>query len=227
MPTIVITGANRGIGLELVQQYAENGWSVIAACRDPARAEKLTKLRGGIRIEPLDVADPQGIAAFCEGLEGIGIDILFNNAGVYSQPDPLPERIDAGEFLRVLHTNTVAPLDLALALQRNLRRGTERKIVTMSTGMASIGGMSYGGFYAYRASKAGMNAAMRALALDLKEEQFTVAVLDPGWVRTDMGGPTAPLDVMTSARGLREVIARLGPGDSGKFFNYRGEEVPW
>ncbi|HVY98955.1 MAG TPA: SDR family oxidoreductase [Dongiaceae bacterium] len=226
MPTVLVTGANRGIGLELARQYAADGWSVIATARDPEEATALKKLKGEIRVEALEVTDRKQVGALARKLEDAAIDVLINNAGMLTGYEAFG-KTDAQSWLRTLHVNTVAPLQIAEAFVGHVAASDQRKIVSITSGMGSIGRGPDGGAYAYRSSKAGLNMAMATAAADLKSRRIAVAVISPGWVRTDMGGPSASIAPKTSVEGIRKVIAGLGPKTSGRFFNYSGEEIPW
>lgn len=226
MPTVLITGANRGIGLELAKQYAADGWSVIATARDPGQADALKKLKGDIRIEALEVTDERQIEALAKALKGTAIDVLLNNAGMLTGYESFGAT-DTESWLQTLHVNTIAPLKLAEALVEHVARSQAKKIVAITSGMGSIGGNASTGAYAYRSSKAALNKVMATAAHELRSRGISVAVISPGWVRTDMGGSGAPLDVKESAAGIRKVIDQLNVGTSGQFFNYSGENIPW
>lgn len=226
MPTVLITGANRGIGLELAKQYAADGWSVIATARDPGQADALKKLKGDIRIEALEVTDERQIEALAKALKGTAIDVLLNNAGMLTGYESFGQT-DTESWLQTLHVNTIAPLKLAEALVEHVARSQAKKIVAITSGMGSIGGNASTGAYAYRSSKAALNKVMATAAHELRSRGISVAVISPGWVRTDMGGSGAPLDVKESAAGIRKVIDQLNVGTSGQFFNYSGENIPW
>jgi NAD(P)-dependent dehydrogenase (short-subunit alcohol dehydrogenase family) len=226
MPTVLITGANRGIGLELARQYAADGWSVIATCRDPKDAGALKKLEGEIRVETLEVTDRKQVKALAKKLKDTAIDLLLNNAGMLTGYEAFG-KTDTQSWLQTLHVNTVAPLQIAEAFVEHVAASDQKKIVSITSGMGSIGRGPDGGAYAYRSSKAGLNMAMATAAGDLKSRKIAVAVISPGWVKTDMGGPGASITPKTSAEGIRKVIAKLGPKTSGRFFNYSGEEIPW
>lgn len=226
MPTLLITGANRGIGLELTKRYAADGWTVIAACRDPQTATALKTLRG-VTVEALDVTDYAAVDALAAKYSGTAIDLLLNNAGIYGNRDGALTVSDFDTYLQVLRVNSVAPMKLALAFLPNLKATKGgAKIATISSRMGSIS-QGGGGSYAYRASKAAINAGMRNLALDLKSSGISCITLHPGWVKTDMGGAGADIDVATSAAGLKTVIDGLTLKDTGKFYNYDGGEIPW
>jgi NAD(P)-dependent dehydrogenase (short-subunit alcohol dehydrogenase family) len=226
MPTILITGANRGIGLELAKQYAGDGWSVIATARDPRNADGLKALKGEIRIEALEVTDAQQVQALAKKLKGTAIDVLLNNAGMLTGYENLGET-DTDSWLKTLHVNTIAPLKLTEALVEHVAGSQQKKIASISSGMGSMGGHASSGAYAYRSSKAALNMVMVTAANELRSRGISVAVISPGWVRTDMGGSGATLDAKESAAGIRKVIDKLNVGISGQFFNYSGENLPW
>jgi NAD(P)-dependent dehydrogenase (short-subunit alcohol dehydrogenase family) len=226
MPTVLITGANRGIGLELAKQYAADGWSVIATARDPKNADGLNALKGDIRIEALEVTDEKQIAALAKALKGTAIDVLLNNAGMLTGYETFGET-DAESWLKTLHVNSVAPLKLTEALVEQVAASKQKKVASITSGMGSIGSHASTGAYAYRSSKAALNMVMVTAANELRARGISVAVISPGWVKTDMGGPGATLDVKQSAAGIRKVIDKLNVGISGQFFNYSGENLPW
>ena len=226
MPTILITGANRGIGLELAKQYAGDGWSVIATARNPKNADGLNALKGDIRIEALEVTDDQQVQALAKTLSGTAIDVLLNNAGMLTGYEPLGET-DTASWLKTLHVNSIAPLKLTEALVEHIARSKQKKIASITSGMGSMGGHASSGAYAYRSSKAALNMVMVTAANELRSRGVSVAVISPGWVKTDMGGSGATLHVKDSAAGIRKVIDKLNVGISGQFFNYSGENLPW
>jgi NAD(P)-dependent dehydrogenase (short-subunit alcohol dehydrogenase family) len=230
MPTLLITGANRGIGLELTKRFAADGWTVIATCREPQSATAL-KAIAGVTVEALDVTDYAAVDKLAQTYHGTAIDLLLNNAGIYGNRDGALSVSDFDIYLEVLRVNSVAPMKMALAFLPHLqaaqsRSGGGAKIATISSRMGSIS-ETRGGSYAYRASKAAINAGMRNLALDLKSSGISCITLHPGWVKTDMGGAGADIDVATSAAGLKTVIDGLTLRDTGKFYNYDGGEIPW
>lgn len=230
MPTLLITGANRGIGLELTKRYAADGWTIIATCREPQSATALKDVRG-VSIEALEVTDYAAVDALAQKYQGTAIDLLLNNAGIYGHRDGALKVSDFDTYLQVLQVNSVAPMKLALTFLPHLKAAQNRspggaKIATISSRMGSIAAGG-GGAYAYRASKAAINASMHNLALDLKSSSISCITLHPGWVKTDMGGAGADIDVATSGAGLKKVIDGLTIKDTGKFFNYDGSEIPW
>ena len=222
--TVLIVGANRGIGLELARQYAARGWNVIGTAREPASAQDLQAT--GAKVSPLDVTDQASVERLSESLEGIDIDLLIVNAGIQKLIWKL-EDIDITAFEHSLHVNTLGPVRIICALLPNLRLGRQRKIVAITSELASITDNTKGSFYGYRESKAALNMFTRSLAAELGGEGFICVVLHPGWVRTDMGGPKAPLDVTESVNGLRAVIDSLTPQDNGSYRTHTGETLPW
>lgn len=226
MPTLLITGANRGIGLELTRQYAAAGWSVIACARRPGEARDLNAVSGKVSVEALDVTDYGAVDRLAAKYQDQAVDLLINNAGIYGSRNPSLSIADFDEYLKVLQVNAVAPMKVALAMLPALKKAKGAKIATISSRMGSIES-SGGGSYVYRASKAAINAAMHALALDLKPSGIGCILLHPGWVKTDMGGSGADITPQVSASGIRAVIARATPADTGRFFNYDGGTIPW
>jgi NAD(P)-dependent dehydrogenase (short-subunit alcohol dehydrogenase family) len=227
MPTVFITGANRGLGLEFARQYANAGWRVIAASRAPDRAGALRALGSGVTIERLDVADVAAIAALARQLAAEAIDVLIANAGISAARNMTAATVIDGvtAWEHMFRVNAVAPLALAGAFHAQVARSGERKMIAITSRLGSMGANSDGGFYAYRSSKAALNAAWRSLALDHPE--VIAVLLHPGWVRTDLGGPGGLLDPEQSVAAMRRVIANLGKADSGRFYNYDGSPIPW
>lgn len=239
MPTVLITGANRGLGLEFVRQYAADAWAVIAVCRNPTKADKLQKLMGqynNVRIEALDVGDTQSIKILTEKLDDIGIDVLINNAGILSGSfsgsatavDKGQEfgSIDATGWDKVLRINTIAPIMMTQALLPHLQRSKNPKVINITSRMGSIDEMG-SGHIAYRTSKAALNAAMRVINHDLNSKGVTIVNLHPGWVQTDMGGKEASLQPEVSIKGMRKIIDKLTSKDSGQFLSYDGKTIAW
>jgi NAD(P)-dependent dehydrogenase (short-subunit alcohol dehydrogenase family) len=227
VPTALVTGANRGIGLEFVRQYAGDGWRVLAACRDPDGAKDLKKVKGTVDIHRLDVTDADQVAALARALKGEPIDLLINNAGVYGPRDDRLGHMDYAAWEATLRVNTIAPFRVTEAFLPNVVASERKLIVSITSGLGSIERNTDGGIYAYRSSKAALNAVVRSLAADLRGKRVIVVVFSPGWVKTDMGGRGAPVAPRDSIAGMRAVIARLGPADSGRFFNYDGSPIPW
>ena len=231
LPSAFITGANRGLGLEFARQYLADAWQVYAACRDPSSASELRQLADGIKqklwIIALDVIDPVSITAAAAELEGRAIDVLINNAGVGGPRGQRIGNIDYETWARVLEVNTLGPMRVAEAFIDNVAKSERKLIVTITSGMGSIGDNTSGGAFAYRSSKAAVNMVMRSLAIDLAPSGITCVVINPGWVQTDMGGSHATLTPAESVTRLRRLIETLGPSQSGKFFNHDGREYAW
>jgi NAD(P)-dependent dehydrogenase (short-subunit alcohol dehydrogenase family) len=220
MPTVLITGANRGIGLEFARQYAEDGWDVIATARQSS--PELNAL--GVRVEPLELGDLDSVAAFGAHIDG-PLDLLIANAGTYG-----PKEADNAEAARewgdTLAVNAIAPYLLARSVLPMIEKA-RGKLIAISSKMGSIDDNSSGGYLAYRTSKTALNSAWRNLALDVRGSGVVAAVLHPGWVQTRMGGSSAPLQPEKSVSGMRRVIEGLGPDASGGFFSYDGSTIAW
>ncbi|MBT5414492.1 MAG: SDR family oxidoreductase [Rhodospirillaceae bacterium] len=227
MPTAMVTGANRGIGLEFARQYAADGWRVIATCRNPDGADDLKSLPGDVTIQAMDVGDPASIRAARKAIGDAPIDALINNAGLLGGREQDFGKTDYDTMAEVLRVNVIGPLAVAEAFVGNLEAGEGKRLATVSSRIGSIGENGSGGRYIYRPSKAGVNAVMKSVALDLAGRGIHVAILHPGHVRTDMGGPKAPVSPEDSVRGMRAVIDGLTLETSGQFFNYDGTEIAW
>ena len=224
MPSIFITGTNRGLGLEFARQYAEAGWQVTAACRDPERAMALKALK--IEVLRLDVGDSRAIEAIGKQLQGRSFDILLNNAGIYGGHDQQFGHLDEVEWERVFRVNAIGPIKLAEALLPQLLAGGRKTMVFLSSRMGSIAD-NEGGSYLYRSSKAALNAAVKSLSCDLAPQGVTALLLHPGWVKTDMGGRAAPVEIRDSVAGMRRVIEQVKPGQELRFVDYLGALLPW
>ncbi len=227
MPTALITGANRGIGLEFSRQYAAMGWRVIATCHDPGSAADLKSISGDVSVEAMDVSDYANIQSLAKSLKREAIDVLVNNAGIHG---PRPSRvggIDYDAWAEVLKINTMGPMKVSEAFVEHVARSDLNTIVTITSKMGSIADNESGGAYPYRSSKAAVNAVMKSLAVDLRPRGITVVVFHPGWVATDMGGPSAPVGPDESVAGMIKTISKLKLSDSGKFLNYDGKKVAW
>ena len=230
MPTLLITGANRGIGLEFVRQYAAEEWRVLACCRAPEAAGKLHTLaassHGRIFVHALDVADFSAIDALAWHLRETPIDLLINNAGIYPERGSFGQ-IDYGAWDMAFRINSMAPLKMTEAFVGHLERGKGKTIVAISSKMGSIADNTSGGSYPYRTSKAAMDMGVKSLALDLAPRGIRAVVLHPGWVLTEMGGPNALITVEQSVTGMRKTLTQLTKTDSGRFLAYDGKEIPW
>ena len=222
--TVLVTGANRGLGPEFARQYKEAGWQVIGTARNPDAAEELRAL--GVRIVQLDVASQDSVDGLAAALEGEPIDLLINNAGIFPRVSKIDE-IDFGDYERTLAVNTIGPVRVTRALLPNLRQGELKMIAGLSSNLGSIAENTRGTFYGYRESKAALNMFTKTLAAEFGPEGFTCVVLTPGWVQTDMGGPDAPLQPSESVSGMRAALAKLTPEDNGTFWSYDGSQMPW
>lgn len=222
--TVLITGANRGIGLELARQYAGDGWQVIGTAREPSSAGELREL--GAQVMQLDVTDPDSVSRLASALADTPIEILVNNAGIQPLMWKLHE-VNFEDFERALAVNTTGPVRVTQALLPSLLKGEQRKIINITTNLSSITDNADGGFYGYRESKAALNMFTKSLAAEFGPEGFICIVLHPGWVKTDLGGQQAPLEVEQSVRGMREVIGRLSQADNGTFWTYSGDKMAW
>ena len=231
MPSILVTGANRGLGLEFVRQYAADGWRVFACARRPAESRELREIAAAagrlVSLHRLEVADHAQIEALARELKDEAIDVLLNNAGVYGPNKMFLGQIDYKTWAEVFAVNTMAPLRMAECLIENVARSERKIIASISSTMGSIARNVEGRHYLYRSSKAALNMVMKSLSIDLRPRSVIAVALCPGWVQTDMGGSNAPLSPEQSIRGLRRVLAKLDLGDSGKFISYEGSEVPW
>ncbi|HEX8533521.1 MAG TPA: SDR family oxidoreductase [Allosphingosinicella sp.] len=223
MPRLLLTGAGRGIGLEFARQYADDGWSVIATVRNEAAAEKLRALPGDIQVQFLDMRDHGALVSFAKSIEG-PLDLFIANAGM-TRPDGITAD-DADGWIEVLDVNCVAPTFLAYNLAQVVAEA-RGKMIAITSQMGSIADNSSGGWNAYRASKAALNAAWRSMAVEMRAQPVAIAMLHPGWVRTDMGGPGGTLDTEASVTALRRVIDGLSEDEKGVFLNHKGEALPW
>ena len=227
MPTVLITGASRGFGLEFARQYAADGWRVIATARNPRTPSGLRKLAGDVRLHRLDVGDFAAIDALAVELAGIPIDVLLLNAGINPQPrGPAAAGTDYDVWPEALRINVMAQLRCAVAFAPHLAQSRLKVMAAVSSGGASLS-EPRGSNYVYRSSKAALNLCMAGLAREYKDRGLISVMLAPGWTRTDMGGPDAPFALDDSVRKMRGVIAGLTPADSGRFITRDGRDNPW
>jgi NAD(P)-dependent dehydrogenase (short-subunit alcohol dehydrogenase family) len=226
---VLITGANRGLGLEFSRQFSDAGWKVFATAREPDKADDLKKLGESVHVLQLDVTDVASVAAMAKVLEKQPIDLLINNAGVGVSIDGGPKlsELKLADFEHVMEVNALGPVRVTQALLPNLRLGKGKTIVDITSALGSLSLNQQGGFYGYRESKAALDMFTRNLAAELKPEGFVCIALMPGWVKTDMGGPDAQLTPEQSITAMRKVIDQLKPADSGKLWNYDGSTPPW
>lgn len=222
--TVLITGATRGIGLELAKQLIARGDRVIGTARSDKGADALKQ--AGAKVVELDVSNSGSVAGLGGRLGGEAVDLLINNAGVSSTSKSVAS-LDAAEVQGVMFVNAIAPMLVVQSVLANLRSGKGKTICQITSQLGSIANNDGGSSYAYRASKAALNQMNRSLAAELKGEGFMCLAVHPGWVRTDMGGPNATLSVEDSARHILGTLDRAAPADSGGFFNYDGTRLPW
>ncbi len=227
MPTVLLTGANRGLGLEFARQYAGRGWRVLACCRDPEKANELNAVTGDIAVHRLDVRDHDGIAALARELRGTAIDVLLNNAGVYGPNRMHLGRIDYAAWADVLAVNVLGPTRLIECFVDHVAASGKKLIACVSSQMGSMERNTTGRHYLYRSSKAALNAIVKSLAIDLRDRGVTFVTLHPGWVKTDMGGADADLHIPDSVRDVIALLERVTNADSGRFLNHDGSEIPW
>ncbi|HKY96001.1 MAG TPA: SDR family oxidoreductase [Kiloniellales bacterium] len=226
MPTVLITGANRGIGLGFAKHYAKEGWQVLGCCRSPGEAAALKKLPG-TRVLALDVADETSIDRLAKEISGTPIDLLINNAGHGG-----PVGVDFGatrqaDWLPTLLTNTVGPYMLIERLAANVLASQQKKFVSITSGLGSIGEATSDYAPIYSISKAALNMGAKRISAILGPRGAIVIVMSPGWVKTAMGGQSAPLSVEKSVAGMTAVIAGLTKDDNGSFYNHDGKILPW
>ena len=224
MSTILISGAGRGLGLELARQYAEDGWRVIGTMRDAAARKRLEKL--GAQAHIVDVTRLEHIETLAKQLNDEALDVLFCSAGIIGKRGMALGKFDYASWDEVLRVNLLGAAAVAEALLPNILAGERKVIAMMSSRLGSIAEAS-GMTLPYATSKAALNMLVKGLAAQLASQAVVVVALSPGWVRTDMGGASAPLAPQTSAANLRSVIAGLKQGDSGKFLSHDGSPIPW
>ena len=226
MSRVLITGASRGIGAEMARQYAAAGDDVIACVRDPDAAPGIEDVRDSVTVVQMDTGSPDSIAAAAAAIGDGAIDVLINNAGAVGGTRQSVDDLDLEEWHRSLDVNTIGPLLIARAFKANLAASGDGKLMNVTSQLAAST-WPMGGMYIYSSTKAGLSKIAQALAIDWKDEPITVALMHPGWVKTDMGGPHAAITPEESASGIRAVIAGLTKADSGKFYKWDGEIHAW
>ena len=236
MPTVLVTGANRGLGLEFVRQYAADGWNVFATARDTQKAEALKQVASrhpAVFMHELDIADDESVEEFVDELDGKPVDLLIHNSGIYPQKGQKFGEIDYESWRKAMETNLFGPMRLTEELLGNVAASERKQIAAISSSMASLravqgGSVSQAGVaYQYRTSKTALNMAMSILSKELAPRGISVVMIDPGWVQTDMGGPNAQLTPEQSISGIRKVLAGDPMELSGKFIGYDGVVRPW
>ena len=229
MANVLITGANRGIGLALANVYAEAGDTVFAFCRTPQSAGDLNALaecsRGRVRVHTMDVGDERSIKAAAGAVGNLPIDVLINNAGVKGGDNQSLGNIETSDWIEAFKVMTIGPFRVVQAFLRHVKAAQDPKIVAISTQIAATTWPA-GGTYVYASTKAALNRVMLSMARDLKDQAIVVLV-HPGWVKTDMGGKAADITPEESAAGIHKVVASLTKADSGKFYKWNGDIHPW
>lgn len=228
MSTVLVTGANRGIGLELVRLYADRGDTVLACCRRPDEADELAALDGDIARLALDVASAGSVQALADGLSGRVIDVLINNAGIAgpARHRQTAKRMDFDGWAETFAVNTMGPVRVMQALLPNLQSSSQPKVVNITSQLGALS-LDMAMAYAYCASKAALNKFMKLAAAELGREGIQVCLIHPGWVQTEMGGEQADLTPQQSAEGIVAVVDRLETENNGRFWKWNGEEHEW
>lgn len=228
METVLITGANRGIGLELTKRFLDAGSRVLGTYRDLDYAKELAKLAksSALSLHRLDVSDAQSVDHLRDKLRDMTIDVLVNNAGIMGGERQSLDDMDYSAWVRAFEVNTIAPFRLITSLRANLQQSDNPRAVTLSSQMGALSRQSTGS-HAYRSSKAAVNKVMQVLSMELKADGIVVCPVHPGWVRTDMGGNAADISVEESGSGLFDLIGSLTAEHSGRFWTWEGKEHPW
>jgi len=226
MTTVLVTGANRGIGLEFAREYAADGARVYACCRDPDKATDLKSILGDLTVHKLDATSLGEHEALKHAIGGAPIDILIANAGVYGGKNQTAANMDYDEWLKTLDVNLLGPHRLAVTFHDNLKASQQKKFIAVTSTMGSIAETS-GLYHAYRSSKAALNMIVRSLAKEWAADGIVAVPIHPGWVKTDMGGANAHLAPAQSVKEMRAVISGLTAADSGQFLNHDGRRRAW
>ena len=228
---ILITGANRGIGLEMVKYAMEQGWRIFACCRNPHNAENLFNIaklsNGKISVHIADMFELSTLQALSYELRNDPIDILINNAGIYGSDKNSFGAVDVDSWLQAFQVNSIAPLKMVEAFSEQLLMGNRKLVACMSSKMGSMADNGYGNSYIYRSSKAALNAVVKSLSIDLKEKGIISVALHPGWVKTKMGGPDAEISTRECVEQVFSNLTSLTIGDSGRFIDIDGSDIPW
>ena len=230
MTNVLVTGANRGLGLGFVKNYLGKNVNVVGTTRDLKSSKELLAIKerfpNNLEIFELDLLKESAGYTLANFLGDKPIDILINNAGVGSSNQHL-QAVSPKPWLEMLKVNLIAPLMVTQSIIDNVKKGSDKKIYFLSSQLGSIADNTSGGMYMYRSSKTGLNQVVKSLSVDLKPQGITVVSLHPGWVKTDMGGPNAPVSIDESIEGMMQVIDSTDIRDTGRFLNYDGKELPW
>ena len=226
MKIALITGSNKGIGLEFARQLKDRGYFVIGCCRDISKAKELKAVAD--ELIQLDVTSDEDIADLKNTLNNRPIDLLVNNAGVSGEQGVTVGNVNRENFIHVLNVNCISVVTLTDALLPNIKAGTDKNILVVSSRMGSIADNERGRSYAYRTSKAALNCAMRSFAIDVLEMGINVMLIHPGWVKTDMGGNDALIDTKASVAGMLEQSDKhLSSSHADKLYSFDGSVLPW
>ena len=228
---ILITGANRGIGLEMVKYSMEQGWRVFACCRNPHNSDSLFNIaklsNGKISVHIADMQELSTLQALSYELRNEPIDMLINNAGIYGSDKNKFGSVNVDSWLQTFQVNSIAPLKMVEVFSEQLFMGKKKLVACMSSKMGSMADNGYGNSYIYRSSKAALNAVVKSLSIDLREQGVICVALHPGWVKTDMGGPNAEITTRQSVKQLFSHLSKLTIKDSGRFIDIDGSDIPW
>ncbi len=232
MPGALITGSNRGLGVEWVRQYAQDGWRVYATCRHPAEAKDLNDLaesQQSITVHRMDLTSQDDITSVSVELLHEAVDVLINNAGVYLEKyrDIGLRSIDCEDWEYTFRVNTLGAIRVTGSFIEHIARSRRKLVVVISTHMASIADITAPGDYYYRSTKAALNAAMEGITQELRPRGIGLLILHPGWVKTRMGGEGTSLTPLHSVMGMRRLVDGFTPEDSGRLIKYDGEKMPW
>ena len=225
MSNILIIGANRGLGLEFAKQYGELGHHVFATTRDKSKSDQLVAT-ANTTVLKLDLNEDKSIDRFIDEMSSIKIDILIHNSGIF-RDEQLSEDLKIDAWMNEMRINAITPIIVARKLKPNVLAGEDKKIIFISSQMGSIDDNYSGRFYFYRSSKSALNSAAKSLAIDWKDKNISVLMLHPGWVKTDMGGKSAKLEIPDSIQRMIQVISDLNLETSGSFVNYEGNKLEW
>ena len=224
MPTVLITGAGRGLGEEFVTQFMEDGWDIIATCRNPDDIKDTISLEK-IDIFPLDVTSIGSVSDLKSGLSDRPIDVLINNAGIIGQRDGFGT-LDYNAWANAMDTNVFGPMRVAEALVPNVLNSNRKQMIFITSKMGSITETSPNA-YVYRSSKAALNMAVKCMSLELADKGLTAVLFHPGHVQTDMGGASAPVTPQLSIAGMKKQILGFNQKNNGEFLSYDGSSIPW
>ena len=226
MKNILITGANRGIGLKFAQLLSNSTNIIYVTTRDLNNCIELKKINN-IEILELDLLEKNSIKDFCSDVKDIPFDLIINNAGIFQDEQMEETNLDPELWLDEMMINAIGPVILTQKLKENLISGNEKKVVFISSQMGSIDDNYSGGYYFYRTSKSALNSAAKSLSIDWKAEEISVLMLHPGWVKTDMGGSKAKLEIDESVNSMIKVIEASNISNTGSFLNYNGDKLEW